>query len=70
MYRVGKHAYSHGNYIRPTYLDVWRESKRQADKAGVSLSEFISHALYVFMTGHEPEHGKLHGVNPMHIEKR
>lgn len=63
MYRVGKKAYSHGNYIRPTYIAVWREAQRQAEENGVSLSEFISHALYVFMTGHVPKNGKLQGRN-------
>ena len=67
MYRVGKKAYSHGNYIRPTYVAVWREARQQAERNGVSLSEFISHALYVFMTGHEPKQGKLRGRNRVQI---
>lgn len=55
MYRLKKSkAYSHGNYIRPNYISVWFEAYWQAAKLGVSLSEFISHALYVFMTGKEP----------------
>lgn len=69
MYRVGKKAYSHGNYIRPTYIAVWREAAQQAEANGVSLSEFISHALYVFMTGHAPKNGKLRGRNTMQIAR-
>lgn len=59
--RLYTKAYQHGNYIRPTYVAVWTEAARQAEEHGVSLSEFISHALYVFMTGRAPEDGKLSG---------
>jgi hypothetical protein len=57
MYKLKKgKAYQHGNYIRPNYTSVWFEAYWQASEMGVSLSEFISHALYVFMTGREPVH--------------
>lgn len=61
MYRSGRKAYAHSNYIRPSYSHVWHEADRQAASNGVSLSEFVSHALYVFMTGREPADGKLTG---------
>jgi hypothetical protein len=71
MYRIkgSRKAWSHGNYIRPTYVDIWREASAQAEEVGVSLSEFISHALYVFMTGRAPKNGKLRGKNVVQIER-
>jgi len=63
MYRVGRKAYSHGNYIRPTYIDVWKWARQLAAENHVSLSEFVSHALFVFMTGRMPQDGRLRGTN-------
>ena len=69
MYRVGRKAFAHGNYIRPTYVEVWRLARRLAEENSVSLSEFISHALYVFMTGHVPPDGKLKGSLPAALRR-
>lgn len=56
VYRNGKvtKAWQHGNYIKHEYGDVWSMAESEAAEAHVSLSEFISHALYVFMLGREP----------------
>jgi hypothetical protein len=69
IYRDGirKNAWSHGNYIRPTFSAIWREAERRAALEGVSLSEFTSHALFVFMTGENPVGGKLRGQNVQEV---
>lgn len=52
MYRVGKHAYAHGVYIRPgEYVDMWRTVARLAKEADVSISEFVSHNMYIIVEG-------------------
>jgi hypothetical protein len=63
-------ACAHGAYIRPDYISVWREAARQADAQGLSLSEFVSQALYVFMTGKRPHEEVLRGRNPIKILKK
>lgn len=67
MYRVGKRnrAHAHGTYIRPLYLEVWKGAERQAEKLGVSLSQFVNHGLFVIMTGCEPSDSPLTGKTPM-----
>lgn len=65
MYRVGRSAFAHGVYIRPLYQEVWDEMDRQARAHGVSVSTFVNHALFVYMTGAEPEDSKLTGKNPL-----
>lgn len=63
-------AWSHGNYIRPDYVSVWSEAARQADAQGMSLSEFVSQALYTFMTGKRPTGDTLRGRNPIIVKEK
>lgn len=53
IYRKGRRvkARAHSNYIRPDYVEVWKAARTQAEREGVSLSRFVCHALYKFMTG-------------------
>jgi hypothetical protein len=74
VFRHGKRIFSgyskaraHGNYIRPEYVAVWREALRQAKANNVSLSEFVSQALYYFMTGKRPDGTTLRGRNPVNV---
>lgn len=61
MYRIkGSHAFSHGCYIRPgEYVDLWREIKHQSRTLGISVSEFVSHSMHLFLTGEVAKYSKL-----------
>lgn len=63
-------SFQHGNYIRPEYVSIWKEALRQAKANNVSLSEFVSQALYYFMTGKRPDEKTLSGRNPVDITFR
>jgi hypothetical protein len=67
IFRGASKAHAHGNYIRPDYVSVWKEAERQAKANHVSLSEFVSQALYFFMTGTRPPDNALHGRNAVHV---
>jgi hypothetical protein len=66
MYRVGRrsNAHSHGTYIRASYVDVWRMMRRMAQQYNVSVSMFVNFAIFVFMTGAEPDDHPLSGKLP------
>lgn len=61
MYRLrGSKAYAHGCYIRPgEYVELWREVKYQARTLNISVSEFVSHSMHLFMTGTVAKYSKL-----------
>lgn len=61
MYKIkGSHAYSHGCYIRPgEYVELWREIKYQAKLLNISVSEFVSHSMHLFMLGKTAKYSKL-----------
>jgi hypothetical protein len=61
MFKIkGSHAYSHGCYIRPgEYVDLWREIRRQAKELNISVSEFVSHSMYLFLYNDVAEYSKL-----------
>jgi hypothetical protein len=64
LYKLkGSHAYSHGCYIRPgEYVDLWREIKRQARDLDISVSEFVSHCMHLYLLGKMAEYSKVNTV--------
>jgi hypothetical protein len=61
MYKIkGSHAYSHGCYIRPgEYVTLWREIRRQARELNISVSEFVSHSMHLFLMEGPAKYSKL-----------
>jgi hypothetical protein len=61
MYKIkGSHAYSHGCYIRPgEYTDLWKLITRHAKESEISISEYVSHCMYIFYYGNKAKYSKM-----------